>query len=158
MSRQQEIGGLGEVRRLLVVDDDPLILQCIKLALPPPDYDVLTAETASAALELFKQHQPDAVLLDVQLPDQSGLAALCELRELDRRVPVILMTGHGTAETVITAMSGGAFEYVTKPFDPDDILPVIDSALETSRMARKPAMLPADARAAVKIGVQTVRL
>ena len=153
MSRQQEIGRLGEVRRLLVVDDDPLILQCMKLALPPPDYDVFTAETASAALELFKQHQPDAVLLDVQLPDQSGLAALCELRELDRRVPVILMTGHGTAETVITAMSGGAFEYITKPFDPDDILPVIDSALETSRMARKPAMLPADARAAVKIGV-----
>ncbi len=153
MSRQQELGRLGEVRRLLVVDDDRLILQCIKLALPPPDYDVFTAETAREALELFKQHQPDAVLLDVQLPDQSGLAALCELRELDRRVPVILMTGHGTAETVITAMSGGAFEYITKPFDPDDILPVIDSALETSRMARKPAMLPADARAGVKIGV-----
>ena len=134
----------GEVGRLLVVDDDPLILQCMKLALPGPDYEVLTAESASAGVQLFKQQQPDAVLLDIQLPDQSGLAALHELRELDRRVPVILMTGHGTAETVITAMSGGAFEYITKPFDPDDILPVIDSALETSRMARKPAILPED--------------
>ena len=134
----------GEVGRLLVVDDDPLILQCMKLALPPPDYDVYTAETAKLAMQLFRQHQPDAVLLDIQLPDQSGLATLHELRELDRRVPIILMTGHGTAETAITAMSGGAFEYITKPFDPDDIFPVIDSALETSRMARKPAMLPQD--------------
>ena len=89
---------------------------------------------------------------NIQLPDQSGLAALHELRELDRRVPVILMTGHGTPEAVITAMSGGAFEYITKPFDPDDILPVIDSALETSGMARKPAMLPEDPRVAAKTG------
>jgi len=134
----------NETGTLLVVDDDPLILQCMKLALPAPDYHVLTAETAAGGLELFKQHQPDAVLLDIQLPDQSGLGALQEFREIDRRVPVILMTGHGTAETAIGAMSGGAFEYVTKPFEPDDILPVIDSALETSRMARKPAILPSE--------------
>lgn len=132
------------VGRLLVIDDDPLILQCMKLALPAPDYEVVTAGTAAEGLALLKQKQPDAVLLDIQLPDQSGSAALHEFRELDRRVPVILMTGHGTAETAITAMSGGAFEYITKPFDPDDILPIIDSALETSRMARKPAVLPND--------------
>ncbi|WP_372717577.1 sigma-54-dependent transcriptional regulator [Novipirellula sp.] len=129
---------------LLVVDDDSLILQVMKLCLPAPDYHVITADSASKGLQLFAQHKPDAVLLDIQLPDQSGLAALHEFRELDRRVPVIMMTGHGTAETAIGAMSGGAFEYVTKPFEPDDILPVIDSALETSRMARKPAVLPSE--------------
>ena len=127
---------------LLVVDDDPLILQCMKLCLPEPEYRVITADSASQALEMFASHKPDAVLLDIQLPDQSGLAALHDLHELDRRVPVILMTGYGTAETAITAMSGGAFEYVTKPFEPDDLLPVIDMALETSRMARMPATLP----------------
>lgn len=133
-----------ETPTLLVVDDDPLILQCMKLCLPEPDYHVITAETAAQGEALFAQHRPDAVLLDIQLPDQSGLAALHEFRELDPRVPVILMTGHGTAETAIGAMSGGAFEYVTKPFEPDDILPLIDSAMETSRMARKPALLPND--------------
>jgi two-component system nitrogen regulation response regulator GlnG len=147
MSRQTDNSDLGEIGRLLVIDDDPLILQCMKLALPAPVYEVVTAENASEGLKLFRQQQPDAVLLDIQLPDQSGLAALHEFRGLDRRVPIILMTGHGTAETVITAMSGGAFEYVTKPFDPDDILPLIDSALEASRMARKPAVLPDDKRA-----------
>ncbi|NND97207.1 MAG: sigma-54-dependent Fis family transcriptional regulator [Pirellulaceae bacterium] len=129
---------------LLVVDDDPLIRECMKLCLPEPDYQVITAQTVAEAIALFKEHQPDAVLLDIQLPDQSGLAALHELHELDGRVPVILMTGHGTAETAISAMSGGAFEYVTKPFEPDDVLPVIDSALETSRMARMPAVLPSE--------------
>lgn len=129
---------------LLVIDDDPLILQCMRLCLPEPDYHVLTAESAGQALSAFRNKQPDAVLLDVQLPDQSGLALIHELRELDARVPVILMTGHGTSETAIAAMSGGAFEYVTKPFDPDEILPIIDAALETSRMARKPAVLPSE--------------
>lgn len=138
------MNGNGEMGTLLIVDDDPLILQCMKLSLPAPEYHVLTADTAARGLELFDQHQPDAVLLDIQLPDQSGLGLLQEFRERDRRVPVILMTGQGTSETAINAMSGGAFEYITKPFDPDDILPIIDSALETSRMARKPAILPSE--------------
>ena len=129
---------------LLVVDDDPLILQVMKLCLPEPDYRVYTAENAADGQALFTKHAPDAVLLDIQMAAQSGLAALHEFRELDPRVPVILMTGHGTAETAISAMSGGAFEYITKPFDPDGILPLIDSAIETSRMARMPAVLPDD--------------
>lgn len=129
---------------LLVIDDDPLILQCMTLCLPEPDYRVLTAGTADAGIEAFKRHSPDAVLCDIQLPDRSGLAVASELHELDPRIPVILITGHGTAETAITAMSGGAFDYVTKPFEPDDILPLIDSALETSRMAKQPAVLPTD--------------
>lgn len=129
---------------LLVVDDDPLILQVMKLCLPEPDYRVFTADNATDGQAIFTQHSPDAVLLDIQLANQSGLAALHEFRELDPRVPVILMTGHGTAETAISAMSGGAFEYVTKPFEPDDILPLIDSAIETSRMARLPAVLPGE--------------
>lgn len=135
---------MTDSRTLLVIDDDPLILQCMRLCLPEPDYTVLTAESAEQGLQSFRSDQPDAVLLDVQLPDQSGLALIHDLRELDGRVPVILMTGHGTSETAISAMIGGAFEYVTKPFDPDEILPIIDAALETSRMARKLAVLPTE--------------
>jgi two-component system nitrogen regulation response regulator GlnG len=132
----------GEFGRLLVVDDDPLILQCLKLALPPPEYEVLTATTVAAGLSQFIRHEPDAVLLDIQLPDQSGLAALQDFRHIDRRVPIILMTGFGTATTVIEAISGGAFQCVPKPFEPDEILPIIDSALETGRLARRPVVLP----------------
>ncbi len=130
--------------KLLVVDDDPLILRCMQLCLPEPDYNVLTAGTAEAGLRLFQEQQVDAVLCDIQLPDRCGLAAAADMRELDPRTPVILITGHGTAETAITAMSNGAFDYVTKPFEPDEILPLIESALETSRMAKQPALLPSD--------------
>ena len=136
------MGTDDDVGRLLVVDDDPLILQCMKLAPPAPEYEVVTAGTVRDAISLFRSFQPDAVLLDHQLPDQPGLAALQRFRQIDPRVPVILMTGHGSADTVINAMSGGAFEYVSKPFEPDDILPVIDAAIATSHMARKPAVLP----------------
>ena len=138
----------NDIPSLLVIDDDPLILQCMKLCLPEPAHRVYTALTADEGQTLFRKHSPDAVLLDIQLAGQSGLAALHEFRELDSRVPVILMTGHGTAETAISAMSSGAFEYVTKPFEPDSILPLIDSAIETSRMARKPAVLPGHAATA----------
>ena len=121
-------------RTLLVVDDDPLILQCMRLCLPEPNYHVITAASVDDGLALFDQVHPDAVLLDIQLPDRSGLAAVHDFRQRDRRVPVVMMTGFGTAETAITAMMGGAFEYLTKPFEPEQILPVIDSALETGRM------------------------
>ncbi|TWU32488.1 sigma-54-dependent transcriptional regulator [Novipirellula artificiosorum] len=141
----------NETNTLLVIDDDPLILQVMRLCLPEPDYHVLTAQSAAQGLKLFVQHEPDAVLLDIQLPDESGLTALQQFLDLDRRVPVILMTGHGTAETAIGAMSGGAFEYITKPFEPDDMLPVIDSALETSLMARRPAVLPSEDQEAPQV-------
>ena len=74
---------------LLVVDDDPLILQCMRLALPEPDYQVITAESAADGLAKFGQHQPDAVLLDIQLPDQSGLAALHELVAMGTLVVIL---------------------------------------------------------------------
>lgn len=141
-------------RTLLVVDDDPLIQQCMQLCLPEPEYRVVTAGTVSEGLQLFDQTHPDAVLLDIQLPDRSGLAAVHEFRERDRRVPVVMMTGYSTAETAISAMMGGAFEYLTKPFAPDQILPVIDSALETGRMARRPAVLPNEERPVAQTGDQ----
>ncbi|MCC9602172.1 sigma-54 dependent transcriptional regulator [Stieleria sp. JC731] len=134
---------------LLVIDDDPLILQCMELCLPEPEYRVVTAGSAEEGIETFRRIHPDAVLCDIQLPDRSGLALASELHELDRRTPVILITGHGTAETAITAMSNGAFDYVTKPFHPDEILPLIDSALETGRMAKRPAVLPGESDRAV---------
>ncbi len=129
-------------RTLLVVDDDPLILHRMQFCLPEPEYRVVTAQSVEAGLREFERSQPDAVLLDIQLPDRSGFAGLHEFRRRDRRVPVIAMTDSGTAETAITAMISGAFEYLTKPFETDDILPVIDSALETGQMSRRPALLP----------------
>ncbi|PQO41882.1 sigma-54-dependent transcriptional regulator [Blastopirellula marina] len=130
--------------KLLVVDDEQLILDCFLYGFTPPDYQIIVAKTAQEALELFPRERPDVVLLDVRLPDMSGLELFAKLNEADSRTPIILMTGHGTAGTAIEAMRSGAFDYILKPLDVDQLAVLIDSAAETSRMMRTPARLPSD--------------
>ncbi len=130
--------------KLLVVDDDTLILDCFRYAFPPEQLSLETAATATEAMELFRRHSFDAVITDVRLPDSSGLQLLQDLHGLDGKVPVILMTGHGTANTAIEAMRRGAFEYLLKPLDLDALQSVVDRALETSRMTRTSVKIARD--------------
>ena len=130
--------------KLLVVDDDTLILDCFRYTFPADQIQVETAKTAGEAVSLFRNRSFDVVVTDVRLPDCSGLKLLQDLQELDRKVPVILMTGHGTANTAIEAMRKGAFEYLLKPLDLDALQSVIDRALESSRMVRTPAKIAVD--------------
>jgi two-component system nitrogen regulation response regulator GlnG len=130
--------------KLLVVDDDKMILDCFRYAFPPEQLDVETASTAAEAVSAFRQIPFDAVVLDIRLPDSSGLELLQALKAIDRRVPVILMTGYGTSSTAIEATRRGAFEYLLKPLDLDLLQAVIDRALETSRMMRTPAKIADD--------------
>lgn len=130
--------------KLLVVDDDTLILDCFRYAFPEDEASVETASTGRDAIALFRERSFDAVITDIRLPDLSGLKLLEELRRLDHKVPVILMTGHGTANTAIEAMRSGAFEYLLKPLDLDVLQSVVDRALETSRMTRTPAKIATD--------------
>lgn len=128
---------------LLVVDDDNLILDCFRYAFES-DVVLHSASNAAEALATFKKHQIDAVVTDIRLPSSSGLELLRELRGIDRRVPVIMMTGHGTANTAIEAMRQGAFEYLLKPLDLDALQSVLDRAFETSRLMRVPAKIASD--------------
>ena len=130
--------------KLLVVDDDTLILDCFRYTFPADQIEVETAKTAGEAVSLFRNRSFDVVVTDVRLPDCSGLKLLQDLQELDRKVPVILMTGHGTANTAIEALRKGAFEYLLKPLDLDALQSVIDRALESSRMVRTPAKIAVD--------------
>lgn len=126
--------------KLLVVDDDTLILDCFRYAFPE-DVTIDTAATAAEAISLFKEQAFDAVVTDVRLAKSSGLELLRDLRALNSRVPIILMTGHGTANTAIEAMRQGAFEYLLKPLDVDVLQAVLERAFETSRMIRTPAKI-----------------
>lgn len=130
---------------LLAIDDDRLILDCFRFLLPQGEANLLTATTARDGLELFSRHRPDVVLLDVKLPDLSGLELFRELRAVDSRIPIILITGQGTSDTAIEAMRLGAYDYIVKPFDPDEIASLIRRALKTSRMMRVPAVITPEA-------------
>jgi two-component system nitrogen regulation response regulator GlnG len=128
--------------KLLVVDDDPLILKVLRFAIPAEDVELRTAMTAAEGFQSFVNNRPDAVLLDIRLPDESGLELFKRMQNIDPKVPVILMTGHSTAEVAIDAMRLGAFDYISKPMDPDALSHLIAQALAVARLMRVPAVMP----------------
>jgi nitrogen regulation protein NR(I) len=142
--------------KLLVVDDEPSILLAFRKALRSSGVDVVTAQTAMEGLDVARAQYPDVVILDVQLPDLSGLEALRKLREIDARSPVIFITGKSTTDTAIEAMKLGAYEYLLKPLELAHLREVIDRALEISRLMHVPAVVtegePEDERADAIVG------
>lgn len=131
--------------KLLVIDDDDLILDSFHLAFAEPDYTLVSKGTAADGLAAFAENVPDVAIIDIRLPDMSGMELFEKLHEIDAKVPIVLMTGHGTAGTAIEAMRAGAFDYLLKPLDLDALLATVESAAETSRMMRVPATVAEDA-------------
>jgi two-component system nitrogen regulation response regulator GlnG len=129
---------------LLVIDDEPSILHAFRRAFREPEIAVLTASTAAEGLDVVRQRRPDVVLLDIHLPDQSGLEAFRAIKQTDARIPVVFITGHGTTETAIEAMKLGAYDYLLKPLDLQPLRELVNRALEISRLMHVPALLQAD--------------
>jgi len=127
---------------LLIIDDDPLVCQSLKLALPPHQAQLDLATSGAEGLRRFESQRPDVVLLDIGLPDLSGLELVRKLAQIDAKIPVIVMTGLGSSATAIEAMQLGAYEYVEKPFDLRQLYDLLDRAFESSRLMRIPAVLP----------------
>ncbi len=125
---------------ILAIDDEPLILESVELSFP--DDQVTLCATAQAGIDAFLNSTPDVVLCDIRLPDMSGMEAFEKLHRIDAKVPIILMTGRGTAGTAIEAMQRGAFEYILKPFNLNTLIPLIEDAAATSRMTRVRAVVP----------------
>jgi two-component system nitrogen regulation response regulator GlnG len=126
---------------LLLIDDEPSILHAFHRAFRDPSVRLMTASTASEGLGLVREHHPDVVILDLKLPDQSGLEALRSIQALDARIPVIFITGHGTTDTAIEAIKLGAFEYLLKPLELEQIRAVVQRAFEISRLMHVPAVV-----------------
>jgi two-component system nitrogen regulation response regulator GlnG len=125
---------------LLVVDDEPSILLAFRRAYRDTPVEVLTAETAGEGLEMAAQRRPDVIILDIHLPDMSGLEALEKLRALDARSPVIFITGKSTTDTAIEAMKLGAYEYLLKPLELTPLRQIIGRAIDLSRLRHVPAV------------------
>jgi two-component system nitrogen regulation response regulator GlnG len=130
------------MRRVLLVDDDPvMILDQVTHALGPQGIRVDVAHTAGEGLRQVAAQPPDVVLLDVHLPDLSGLEAYQRIRQIDGRIPVIFITWAATADTAIEAMKEGAFDYLFKPLDLARLRGVVAQALELGRLMREPAVV-----------------
>lgn len=105
---------------VLAVDDEPGILRLIKLELTPQGFRVLTAESAAEAMEVAQEYRPDIALLDIVMPDMSGLELMRELRERGD-LPVILLTAKGSDSDKVRGLEMGADDYLAKPFSPDEL-------------------------------------
>jgi two-component system, NtrC family, response regulator AtoC len=114
---------------ILIIDDQGLIRKSLKVALEKEKYCVELAETGAFGLAKFKQKRFDLVLLDIRLPDTSGIDVLKQMKSLDRNPIVIMMTGYGTIENAVLAMKLGAFDYINKPFKTESLTALIKMAL-----------------------------
>ncbi len=127
---------------LLIVDDEESVRYSFRRIFSEDSVEVFTAATAAEGLEQVRRHEPDVIVLDLQLPDRSGLDLFRELHERTPRTPVVFITAHGTTNTAIEAMKGGAFDYLIKPLDLERLTQVLDRAFEAARLMGVPAKLP----------------
>ena len=117
---------------VLIVDDEPSICWGFRELLADEGYEVSVASSAEEALELADSSVPDAVVLDVRLPGRDGLATIQDLRQRIGEAPIIVITAFGNLETAVRAMEEGAYDYLTKPFDLEQISEVLRRALRRS--------------------------
>jgi nitrogen regulation protein NR(I) len=129
---------------LLIVDDEPNVLYSLEKGLGSETLAVITAGKAGQAIAMVEKQRPDAVILDVRLPDMSGLDAFDRICRIDPRLPVIIITAYASTETAIEAMKRGAFDYLLKPIDLRELRDAVAKALQISRMARVRAVFDQD--------------
>jgi len=127
---------------LLLIDDHPgLLADQVSHVFPAPAHRVEIAHTGAEGLQRVADVRPDVILLDLRLPDQSGLDVLRQLRQIDARIPVVLVTVVRSADAAIEAMRQGAYDYLLKPLDLQKLDRVLGEALNVARLMREPAMV-----------------
>ena len=135
----QAVNRLGDERnratRLAVIDDDPTVQLILGRAFAGGDVTLLSAESAAEGWRLVESERPDVVVLDVQLPDMSGLELFQRLHSQDAALPVVFITSSGDSATVIQAMQIGAFDYLQKPLDLPAVREVIERAAAVRRLS-----------------------
>ena len=122
---------------ILIVDDDAPLREMIRSYLELNGYSVAEAATGKACLQALQAEQPDAILMDHQLPDNNGTRLLPEIRAINSAVPVIILTGFGTIDLAVQAIKAGAEQFVTKPVTMPILSKILENVLENRRQQRK---------------------
>ena len=131
------------MERILIVDDDLSLCHFLTKALSQKGYQVIPCHSGREALDVVRGQETDLILLDNKLPDRNGLEILKEIKRDHPKVSVIIMTAFGTTETAIEAMRFGAFDYILKPFELDEISELVAKGLEAHQLMKRAVAIPA---------------
>jgi two-component system, NtrC family, response regulator AtoC len=123
--------------KILVIDDEPILRDSLEIALRTSGYEVATARTGEEGLEIFEKENPDIILLDHWLPGINGDDVLRQIKERDPEIPVIIMTAQGSIELAVNSMKIGAFDFLVKPFDLDQIEALVRRGLDRVRLRKE---------------------
>src|SRR5690349_13710497 len=125
------------MQKILIIDDDEGVCYSMARQLSSDDRRVTAVQTPDAGFEALRGEDPDLILLDVKIPGADGLDILKQIRKQRSRQMVVIMTAHGTTDTAIEAMKRGAFDYIMKPFDSENLVSVVSKALVTARLNKR---------------------
>ncbi|HEX6278194.1 MAG TPA: sigma-54 dependent transcriptional regulator, partial [Polyangiaceae bacterium] len=134
---------LLEKKQILVVDDEPNLRRVLSAQLERDGYDVHTSEDGEQALALLRDHHIDLVITDLRMPRIDGMELLRRIAAFEEPAPVVMITAHGTVDTAVEALKTGAFDYITKPFDQDEVRTIVKKALRTQDLSATEASRPA---------------
>jgi DNA-binding NtrC family response regulator len=127
--------------RVLVIDDDSSIGVCVECILQMAGFSAVVTRTGRNGLESLRREPFDLVITDLKLPDITGLEVISAVKEMDRQIPVILMTSYSSLESAVEALRKGATDYIIKPFRNDDFAFAVERAMNERRMRRENAVL-----------------
>ncbi|MBM4337245.1 MAG: sigma-54-dependent Fis family transcriptional regulator [Deltaproteobacteria bacterium] len=131
-------------RTVLIVEDEANMRRVLCALLERDGFGTIEAGDGDAALERLAREPVDAILTDLRMPKRNGLELLEAVRRAHPEIPVVVLTAHGTVGSAVEALKQGAFDYLTKPFDPDEIRQVMEKAVSTRRLASREVRLLAD--------------
>jgi DNA-binding NtrC family response regulator len=126
---------------ILIVDDDIVVRDSLGKWFESEGFQVSIAPGAAAALEMLASRRFDLALVDIKMPGVDGIELQAKLREIDPSMPVIIMTGFASVETAVRALKNGAYDYITKPFDPDELVHLVNKAISHKRAEREVSKL-----------------
>jgi two-component system NtrC family response regulator len=129
---------------ILLIDDDDSLRRVMEFSLTEAGHRVQTAASGEEGLRLFEKSSFDAVISDITMPGMSGMDVLTKIREQDAHIPVVMITAYGTIESAVEAMKQGAFDYITKPFNRDELRLTLDRALRMRRLEKENVELRAE--------------
>ncbi len=124
------------MQTILIVDDDKSIRYSLKRMLEG-SFAILTAQNGEEALQRVRENSPDLILMDIKMPGQSGMEVLKEIKRIDPKTLVIMMTAYGTTETAIEAMKYGAFDYIIKPFPIPQMKELVEKAISLRKLMKE---------------------